>query len=140
MIGQIAVCDYVLTDPLDPSFREVTTHLSIYMLDLSGSRRLYRHFLRLPDGAVCELFGNMSANFGLQSKELEGMLLTDMLDTTAISVQVDMIYHSFLFMWFTEFLLSNQNPSSADDAINTFFRNYTSRQSPNQPSDRSHIA
>ncbi|XP_028404973.1 uncharacterized protein LOC114527499 isoform X2 [Dendronephthya gigantea] len=39
--------------------REVTTHTSIHTLHLDGLRELYRHFLRLPDGAIVEVFGEM---------------------------------------------------------------------------------
>ncbi|XP_067833383.1 uncharacterized protein ofcc1 [Heptranchias perlo] len=36
--------------------REITTHVSIYIIHLSGLQELYRHFLRLPDGAIVEVF------------------------------------------------------------------------------------
>jgi len=61
---KIAVCDYTLSDPLDPRFHEATSHLIIYHSDLDGSRELYRHFLRLPDGTTLEMFGDLSAHFG----------------------------------------------------------------------------
>jgi hypothetical protein len=35
--------------------REITTHTSIHTLHLDGLRELYRHFLRLPDGAIVEV-------------------------------------------------------------------------------------
>ena len=35
--------------------REITTHVSIHTIHLDGLRELYRHFLRLPDGAVVEV-------------------------------------------------------------------------------------
>ncbi|KAK7091940.1 uncharacterized protein [Littorina saxatilis] len=40
--------------------KEVTTHVSIHSLHLDGLRDLHRHFLRLPDGAVVEVFGDIS--------------------------------------------------------------------------------
>ncbi|PVD32684.1 hypothetical protein C0Q70_08129 [Pomacea canaliculata] len=40
--------------------REVTTHVSIHTLHLDGLRELHRHFLRLPDGAVVEVFGDIT--------------------------------------------------------------------------------
>ncbi|XP_013405388.1 uncharacterized protein LOC106170172 [Lingula anatina] len=40
--------------------REITTHVSIHTLHLDGLRELFRHFLRLPDGAIVEVFGEMS--------------------------------------------------------------------------------
>ena len=39
---------------------EVTTHVSIHTLHLDGLRELYRHFLRLPGGAIVEVFGEMN--------------------------------------------------------------------------------
>ncbi|XP_033640408.1 uncharacterized protein LOC117300735 [Asterias rubens] len=38
---------------------EITTHVSIHTLHLDGLRELHRHFLRLPDGAIVEVFGEM---------------------------------------------------------------------------------
>ena len=35
--------------------QEITTHVSIHSLHLDGLRELYRHFLRLPDGAIVEV-------------------------------------------------------------------------------------
>lgn len=72
---KIAVCDYVLTDPLDDGFREVTSHIIIYEAGLDGSRELYRHFLRLPDGAITEVFGDMSKQFGVGTTALQEVLL-----------------------------------------------------------------
>ncbi|XP_035825164.1 uncharacterized protein LOC101851493 [Aplysia californica] len=40
--------------------KEITTHVSIHTVHLDGLRELYRHFLRLPDGAIVEVFGDMS--------------------------------------------------------------------------------
>ncbi|KAM4790834.1 uncharacterized protein ACIQIH_002452 [Cyanocitta cristata] len=37
-----------------------TVHVCVYTVHLSGFRELYRHFLRLPDGAVIEAFGDIS--------------------------------------------------------------------------------
>ena len=35
--------------------QEITTHVSIHTVHLDGLRELYRHWLRLPDGAVVEV-------------------------------------------------------------------------------------
>lgn len=40
--------------------KEVTTHVSVHTLHLDGLRELHRHFLRLPDGAVVEVFGDIA--------------------------------------------------------------------------------
>ncbi|XP_064016947.1 uncharacterized protein LOC135184794 isoform X3 [Pogoniulus pusillus] len=37
-----------------------TVHVSVYTLHLSGFQELYRHFLRLPDGAIVEAFGDIA--------------------------------------------------------------------------------
>lgn len=61
---KIAVCDYVLTDPAEPAFKETTTHLIIYHAGLDGKRELHRHFLRLPDGAILEVFSGLDQSVG----------------------------------------------------------------------------
>ena len=35
--------------------REITSHVSVHTIHLDGLRELYRHFLRLPDGAIVEV-------------------------------------------------------------------------------------
>ena len=40
--------------------KETTTHVSIHTLHLDGLRELYRHFLKLPDGGIVEVFGEMN--------------------------------------------------------------------------------
>lgn len=64
VVRRVAVCEYVLTDPLDPSFREVTNHLVIYNATLGGTRELFRHFLQLPDGTLVEVFGDLESALG----------------------------------------------------------------------------
>ncbi|XP_053323816.1 uncharacterized protein LOC128497678 [Spea bombifrons] len=39
---------------------DITTHVLIYTIHLSGFQELYRQFLRLPDGAIVEIFGDCS--------------------------------------------------------------------------------
>ncbi|KAL1784680.1 orofacial cleft 1 candidate protein 1 protein, partial [Sigmodon hispidus] len=77
---KVAVLDYMCKSPdtkssafsCDPHHQDeisastfgpggVTSHISIYTVYPSGFRELYRHFLRLPDGAIIEVFGNISA-------------------------------------------------------------------------------
>ncbi|XP_068041997.1 uncharacterized protein [Anomalospiza imberbis] len=36
-----------------------TVHVCVYTVHLSGFQELYRHFLRLPDGAIIEAFGDV---------------------------------------------------------------------------------
>ncbi|XP_072269459.1 uncharacterized protein [Pyxicephalus adspersus] len=40
--------------------KDITTHVLIYTIHLKGFRELYRQFLRLPDGAIVEIFGDFS--------------------------------------------------------------------------------
>ncbi|KAL3889356.1 hypothetical protein ACJMK2_001700 [Sinanodonta woodiana] len=63
--------------------KEVTTHISIHVIHLDGLRELYRHFLRLPDGAIVEVFGDLSipgmdkdvkAAIGKGSKDFEKLM------------------------------------------------------------------
>ncbi|KAG6610672.1 uncharacterized protein IUM83_06616 [Phytophthora cinnamomi] len=59
---KVFVHEYALSDPLDPLFRETNTHIAVYNVELDGSRELHRHFLKMPDGAVLELFGELGEN------------------------------------------------------------------------------
>ena len=44
---------------------EITTHLAVYNERVDGARRLLRHFLRTPDGAIVEILGDaMLENHG----------------------------------------------------------------------------
>ncbi|RHY35132.1 hypothetical protein DYB32_000356 [Aphanomyces invadans] len=69
-----AVCEYELRDPLDPSFVETTVHIAIFNLELDGSRQLYRHFIKNPDGEILEVFGAISDSLGSQYAALESVL------------------------------------------------------------------
>uniref|UniRef100_A0A8C2UZ15 Orofacial cleft 1 candidate gene 1 protein n=1 Tax=Chinchilla lanigera TaxID=34839 RepID=A0A8C2UZ15_CHILA len=40
---------------------DITSHVSVYTVYPSGFQELYRHFLRLPGGAIIEVFGDISA-------------------------------------------------------------------------------
>eukprot|EP00071_Canis_lupus_P036591 XP_022270148.1 uncharacterized protein LOC111093986 [Canis lupus familiaris] len=76
---QVAVCDYIWENhgvksrisscdlqqqnkisvsALGPG--DVTSHVSICTVYPSGFQELYRHFLRLPSGAIVEVFGDIS--------------------------------------------------------------------------------
>ncbi|XP_055490759.1 uncharacterized protein ofcc1 isoform X4 [Leucoraja erinacea] len=47
-----------------PGRRDITTHVSIYIRHLNDIQELYRHFHRLPDGAIVEVFdAESSASF-----------------------------------------------------------------------------
>lgn len=44
---------------------EITVHVSIYTVHLSGFQDLYRHFFRLPDGAIVEVGPTKSFTCGV---------------------------------------------------------------------------
>ena len=72
---KVKVKQYIYSDPLDPSFKETTTHLAIYHEDSKGVRTLYRHFLRSPDGTLLEVFGDLVEDFQGEYISLEKALL-----------------------------------------------------------------
>uniref|UniRef100_A0A670I732 Orofacial cleft 1 candidate 1 (pseudo n=2 Tax=Podarcis muralis TaxID=64176 RepID=A0A670I732_PODMU len=76
---KVIVCDYIWKDHANKSgvtstglhlpneilksigsSGAVTVHVSIYTVHLGGFQELYRHFLRLPSGAIVEAFGDIS--------------------------------------------------------------------------------
>jgi hypothetical protein len=66
---RVAVTTVALTDVTDPDFREDTVHIGIFETAEHGSAaggglqytlRLYRHFIRLHDGALVEAFGGLA--------------------------------------------------------------------------------
>jgi hypothetical protein len=69
------VCDYELTDPLDPKFKVVTSHLAIYTVEVGGAKKLYRHFLKKPDGCIMEVFGDVSMQLQQQQSAVERLLM-----------------------------------------------------------------
>ncbi|XP_039242874.1 uncharacterized protein LOC114000632 isoform X4 [Pipra filicauda] len=60
----VSSCDLQHQDEIPDSAASLkgstTVHVSVYTVHLSGLRELYRHFLRLPDGAIIEAFGDIS--------------------------------------------------------------------------------
>lgn len=61
---KVFVHEYVLTDPLDGKFQEKNVHISVYNMELDGTRELHRHFLKSHDGAIVELFGEIGTGSG----------------------------------------------------------------------------
>eukprot|EP00771_Trimastix_marina_P000352 gnl/Trimastix_PCT/1372.p1 GENE.gnl/Trimastix_PCT/1372~~gnl/Trimastix_PCT/1372.p1 ORF type:complete len:1018 (+),score=358.49 gnl/Trimastix_PCT/1372:100-3153(+) len=55
------VVDYIHEDPRYPDWKDVTTHISIAQLKPGTPPVLYRHFLRLPSGALVEVFGDLDS-------------------------------------------------------------------------------
>ncbi|XP_027532014.1 orofacial cleft 1 candidate gene 1 protein isoform X2 [Neopelma chrysocephalum] len=60
----VSSCDLQHQDEIPDSAASLkgstTVHVSVYTVHLSGFQELYRHFLRLPDGAIIEAFGDIS--------------------------------------------------------------------------------
>ncbi|XP_021242544.1 uncharacterized protein LOC110393701 isoform X3 [Numida meleagris] len=54
----VSSCDLQPQDVICDS-RGTTVHVSVFTVHLSGFQQLYRHFLRLPDGAIVEAFGDI---------------------------------------------------------------------------------
>lgn len=73
---KVGVVEYIMTDPLYPKFKEVTTHLAIFHETSSGKRTLYRHFLRSPDGTLLEVFGDIEKQFRGEFRALEEALVS----------------------------------------------------------------
>ncbi|KAK2534149.1 hypothetical protein Q9233_004332 [Columba guinea] len=59
----VSSCDLQHQDEIPDSAAtsrgSTTVHISVYTVHLSGFQELYRHFLRLPDGAIIEAFGDI---------------------------------------------------------------------------------
>jgi hypothetical protein len=63
---RLVVSEYVETDPFDDSFKATTKHFAIYELMTNGKRKLYRHFLKLQDGSIIEIFEQLSIDLSTQ--------------------------------------------------------------------------
>lgn len=64
---KVTVYDYIWGEETESgnddisSRKEITTHISVHTLHLDGLRELYRHFLRLPSGAIVEVLGELGS-------------------------------------------------------------------------------
>ena len=70
------------SDKKKTGHREITSHVSIHTIHLDGLRELYRHFLRLPDGAIVEVWKcffvfNLPLFFALVLKKINKGTTTD---------------------------------------------------------------
>ena len=86
ILSQAYVCDYVLTDPLDPHFQEVTSHLALYTMQIDGARKLYRHFIKRPDGCIVEVFGDV----GRHARSAVGVNVLPLGVTTEVEAIVEL--------------------------------------------------
>ncbi|XP_067424497.1 uncharacterized protein [Emydura macquarii macquarii] len=70
--SSVSSCDLQRQDEISESqasSAEITVHVSIYTVHLSGFQELYRHFLRLPDGAIVEAFDDVNGVSLLYNEE-----------------------------------------------------------------------
>jgi hypothetical protein len=63
---KLVISEYEEKDPYDLSFSAVTKHYAIYEVGIGGTKKLYRHFLMLPDGALIEIFDQLSVDMAAQ--------------------------------------------------------------------------
>eukprot|EP00163_Fabomonas_tropica_P004964 TRINITY_DN1442_c0_g1_i3.p1 TRINITY_DN1442_c0_g1~~TRINITY_DN1442_c0_g1_i3.p1 ORF type:complete len:1066 (+),score=331.44 TRINITY_DN1442_c0_g1_i3:1132-4329(+) len=56
---KVGVVQIDLTDESDPSFRETTVHIGVFTWRLDNSHELYRHFMKMANGAIVEVFGGV---------------------------------------------------------------------------------
>merc|ERR1712226_1308558 len=64
----------VQSQVVETGLKEITTHTAIYTLHLDGLKELYRQFLRLPDGSIVEIFGDIATAM-LGSPDLKAALI-----------------------------------------------------------------
>lgn len=76
MVRRLVVSSYVEKDPYDLRFEQVTKHFAIYeQSNSSEKRKLHRHFLQIPDGAILEMFDQFSkSSFATEMSQLENLL------------------------------------------------------------------
>ena len=72
---KVMISTYVERDHFDPAFEATTKHYAVYECTLDGKKRLYRHFLLLPDGSIIEIFEQFTLNLGAQYHQLNRLLL-----------------------------------------------------------------
>lgn len=67
---RLVVSEYIETDPFDDNFKATTRHFAIYELSMDGKRKLYRHFLKLQDGSIIEIFEQLSIDLSTQYRSV----------------------------------------------------------------------
>lgn len=72
---RLVVSEYVETDPFDEQFKAVTRHFAIYELDMDGKRKLYRHFLKLHDGSIIEIFEQLTIDISSQYRFIPSVVV-----------------------------------------------------------------
>ena len=64
---KIVVGEYQLSDVHNEHNTKVLSHVAVYTEQEAGKKQLYRHFVRMPDGAICELSSDSNRNSGLEA-------------------------------------------------------------------------
>ena len=65
---RIVVGEYQLSDVNNEQRTQVLSHVAIYTEQEGGKKQLYRHFVRMPDGAICELSSDSNRMSGLEDQ------------------------------------------------------------------------
>ncbi len=63
---RIVVGEYQLSDVNNEHNTQVLSHVAIYTEQEGGKKQLYRHFVRMTDGAICELSSDSNRMNGLE--------------------------------------------------------------------------
>ncbi|XP_075682768.1 uncharacterized protein LOC142651667 isoform X2 [Rhinoderma darwinii] len=77
----------------EDSSKDITAHVMIYTIHLRGYKHLYRQFLRLPNGAIVEIFGDFSGINLLPSgvnpavEDHANQIYSPMCDTPAVDLR-----------------------------------------------------
>ena len=69
---KVVTTSYEFSDPVSPKLFQTSLHVVIYNVGNDRSRSLYRHFLRLGNGAICELGDLGSSQNDSMSQMLRG--------------------------------------------------------------------
>lgn len=76
-LRKLQVAEYVEEDPSDPDYQKTTTHYSIYEFTPNGQKKkIYRHFLMLPDGAIVEIFDKYQPALRKEAESKEEVVLS----------------------------------------------------------------
>ena len=85
------------------SKKEITTHVAIHTMQPDGLHKLYKHFLRLPNGAIIEVFGdltiagmNKDINYDRSKEPYHHLLVPHRIDDR-LQTSEDLYLHSQIF-------------------------------------------
>ena len=105
--------------------KEITTPVAIHTLHLGGLQALYRHFLRLPDGDIIEVFGDLTVagrNKDInddRSKEPYHHLLVPHRIDDQLQTYEDLYVHSQIFPIKDTDLRRSRTPDTGEKQVQT---------------------